>query len=96
MEAYDRYSCISAPVSEADCLHRETAKEIIENTGHLLLEAMQIANMLENGIISTRVVEGNENPKEPRNESMVEMLMKNREYADRILATLGRVREALW
>lgn len=73
----------------------ETAKQIIENMGCILTEIDNSVSMIESGIIAPGGGMALES-REPREESMLDTMRRQRDHAESILKALCRIREALW
>ena len=74
---------------------KETAKNIIENTGAILGELANTLNMVESALLSPRV-NTQEPVQNPRDLCLYEMLSAQRNLAEDILHTAARIREVLW
>ncbi len=74
----------------------ETAKQIIENMGCILFEINNTVDGLKTGIISPDSVQVQNNTREPKEESLLDTMRRQRDLAEEILKSLCKIREALW
>lgn len=73
-----------------------TAKDVIENTGAILKETYNVVHMIRDALIGPEPLT-NQGVNEPRaDKSMIDTLVEQRDFAERILRDIVSVREALW
>lgn len=74
----------------------ETAKQVVENMGAILFEMNNTVEMMTSGLISPDAVKVQTNTREPKEESFIDTIRRQRDFAEEILKALCRIREALW
>ena len=73
-----------------------TVKEVIENTGAILKETYGVVQTIRDALIGPEPL-ATQGVNEPRaDKTMVDTMVEQREFAERILRDIVRVRDALW
>lgn len=90
-----RNDCVAIP-DMRDGSGYETVKDVMENTGAILKETYNVVQMIRDELIGPEPLK-NQEVNEPRaDKSMVATMVEQRDFAERILKDIVRVRDALW
>ena len=90
-----RNDCVAIPEMR-DGSGYETVKGVMENTGAILKETYNVVQMIRDALIGPEP-STNQGVNEPRaDKSIVDTMVEQRDFAERILKDIVRVMEALW
>lgn len=89
-------NCREVPTCDPGDSRVETAKGILENMDAILKELFNQLRMIDDAIYSPQNTRSGENSNEPKQEGLLEILDRQRNYAESLMYLAVHIREGLW